>query len=87
MTPPKFSVAELGPYETSSGAIEYVKSFSDHSYPQTACGGASTNLSQLQNHSSIVQYVKTFQAEVTAAAGLARPLFFGETNSGGSHRT
>jgi len=50
--------------------------------PQSACGGAPTNLSVSQNHSGIVQYVSTFEDEVVAAGKLGRPLFFGETNSG-----
>lgn len=81
LQPPKWSVQELGPVEVSSGSLGYVKSFSDHSYPQSACGGASTNLQSLQSHSGIVSYTKGFAAEVTAANSAGKPLFFGETNS------
>lgn len=31
-------------------AIEFVKTFSIHSYPQSACGGASTDLNSLMSH-------------------------------------
>lgn len=37
----------------SSSAINYIKSFSRHSYPQSACGGASTNLQTLMSHSYV----------------------------------
>ncbi|AFR94233.2 hypothetical protein J008_02075 [Cryptococcus neoformans] len=82
LQPPKFSIQELGPLEQSSGSIDYVKSWADHAYPQSACGGSKTNLEGLQNHTTIMNFVKGFQAEVTAAKSLGeRPLFFGETNS------
>lgn len=82
LQPPKFSIQELGPLEQSSGSIDYVKSWADHAYPQSACGDSTTNLEGLQNHTTIVNFVKGFEAEVTAAKSLGeRPLFFGETNS------
>ncbi|WRT63343.1 uncharacterized protein IL334_000248 [Kwoniella shivajii] len=82
LQPPKFSIQELGPVEQSSGSIDYVRSWADHSYPQSACGTSKTNLETLQNHTTIVNYVKTFQPEVDAARSLGdRPLVFGETNS------
>ncbi|WVQ85122.1 hypothetical protein IAT38_007287 [Cryptococcus sp. DSM 104549] len=82
LQPPKFSIQELGPVEVSSGSLEYVKTWADHAYPQSACGSSTTNLESLQNHSSIVKFVAGFQSEVDAARSLGdRPLYFGETNS------
>ncbi|KAK8846543.1 hypothetical protein IAR55_005629 [Kwoniella newhampshirensis] len=82
LQPPKFSIQELGPVEQNAGTLNYVKSWADHSYPQSACGGSRTNLQTLQNHSNIVSYVATFQPEVNAANSYGpKPLFFGETNS------
>ncbi|TYJ54511.1 hypothetical protein B9479_004835 [Cryptococcus floricola] len=83
LQPPTFSIAELGPLEQSSGSLEYVRSWADHAYPQSACGDSTTDLESLQNHSSIVEFVMTFQGEVDAAdeLGEERPLVFGETNS------
>jgi hypothetical protein len=81
LQPPKFSIQELGPVEQSSGSITYVKSFSDHAYPQSACGGATTNLQSLMSHSNIVSFTKAFAPEVSAANKLSKPVFFGETNS------
>ncbi|OCF42885.1 hypothetical protein I317_03236 [Kwoniella heveanensis CBS 569] len=85
LQPPKFSIQELAPKEVESGAIQYIKSWADHAYPQSACGGSKTNLETLQNHTAIVKFVETFRPEVDTAAGLGdgniRPLIFGETNS------
>ncbi|KAH8107834.1 hypothetical protein BXZ70DRAFT_1003265 [Cristinia sonorae] len=59
----------------------FLKSISRHSYPQSACGGASTNLPNLMSHSGIVSYTKQYKSEAasTHAAGLR--YFLGETNS------
>lgn len=34
-----------------SAALSTIKTISRHSYPQSACGGASTNLTKLMSHS------------------------------------
>ncbi|ODN78183.1 hypothetical protein L198_07972 [Cryptococcus wingfieldii CBS 7118] len=83
LQPPAFSIAELGPLEQAAGSLGYVRSWADHAYPQSACGGATTDLESLQNHSGIVKFVGTFRGEVDAAeeVGEGRPLVFGETNS------
>lgn len=81
LEPPTWSVQELGPVEVSSGSAQYLRSFSDHSYPQSACGGGATNLPSLMNHSTIVSYTHRFNSEVAAAAKVGKPIFFGETNS------
>ncbi|KAJ3487680.1 hypothetical protein NLI96_g3377 [Meripilus lineatus] len=62
--------------------IRFLRSISRHSYPQSACGGASTNLPNLMSHSGIVSYTRQYQSEAasTHAAGLR--YFLGETNSG-----
>ena len=48
---PTWSTAGLVPMLGS--AVNFVKTFSGHSYPQSACGGASTNLQSLLSHSSV----------------------------------
>lgn len=82
LQPPTFAIAKLGPLETSTGKIKYVKDFCDHAYPQSACGGSTTNLPNLMSHANIVKFVKGFQPEVNAARTAGRPVVFGETNSG-----
>lgn len=77
LRPPSFSVEELGPLEQSSDALKYVKSYSDHAYPQSACAGSTTNLTEVQNHTNVVEFVRKFEPEVVAAGKLGRPLFFG----------
>lgn len=64
----------------SDGAA-LLKSLSRHSYPQSACGGASTDLPSLMSHSGIVSYTRQYQSEAaqTHAAGIK--YFLGETNS------
>jgi hypothetical protein len=49
LQPPKWSTAGLVPLLGT--AISNLKTFSGHSYPQSACGGASTNLANLMSHS------------------------------------
>ncbi|EMD37598.1 glycoside hydrolase family 79 protein [Gelatoporia subvermispora B] len=61
--------------------IANVKTVSRHSYPQSACGGASTNLEELMSHSGIVSYVTGFESEAAATYAAGKPYFFGETNS------
>lgn len=63
------------------GAISYVKTFSGHSYPQSACGGAATNLQALMSHSGIVSYTKQYAIEANSAHGQNKRYFLGETNS------
>jgi hypothetical protein len=81
LQPPKFAVQKLAPREQNSGQLPMVRDFADHSYPQSACGGAKTDLVKLQNHTNTAQYVKTFQPEVVAAHAVNKSLVFGETNS------
>ncbi|OCB89325.1 hypothetical protein A7U60_g3526 [Sanghuangporus baumii] len=76
---PRWSIAGLIPI--LGDAIAFVKTFSGHSYPQSACGGASTNLSNLMSHSGIVSYTSQYAAEAEAAHGVGKSYFLGETNS------
>ncbi|KAI0058148.1 hypothetical protein BV25DRAFT_1811257 [Artomyces pyxidatus] len=69
-------IPRLGP------AINHTKTFSGHSYPQSACGGASTNLQSLMSHSGIVSYTSQYKSEAAAAHAQGKPYFLGETNSG-----
>ncbi|KAI0780147.1 glycoside hydrolase superfamily [Fomes fomentarius] len=64
-----------------SAALNTIKSISRHSYPQSACGGASTNLPNLMSHSGIHSYVQQFKAEATVARNAGKRFFLGETNS------
>ncbi|EIW63157.1 uncharacterized protein TRAVEDRAFT_26555 [Trametes versicolor FP-101664 SS1] len=64
-----------------SAALNTIKTISRHSYPQSACGGASTNLPNLMNHAGIVSYVNQYKAEATAAHNAGKKFFLGETNS------
>ncbi|KAA1472941.1 glycoside hydrolase family 79 protein [Dentipellis sp. KUC8613] len=76
---PSWSTANLVPLLGS--AISHVKTFSGHSYPQSACGGASTNLQTLMSHSGIVSYTRQYKSEAAAAHAQGKPYFLGETNS------
>ena len=80
LQPPNWAIAKLAPSEGPSG--RYVKSFSGHSYPQSACGGASTNLQSLMSHSGIVTYTAKYSIEAKAAKAIGKPYVLGETNSG-----
>ncbi|THH09286.1 hypothetical protein EW145_g2135 [Phellinidium pouzarii] len=62
-------------------AITFVKTFSGHSYPQSACGGAATNLETLMSHSGIVSYTKQYSTEANSAHARGKRYFLGETNS------
>ncbi|TFK81382.1 glycoside hydrolase family 79 protein [Polyporus arcularius HHB13444] len=64
-----------------SAALNTIKTISRHSYPQSACNGASTNLTSLMSHSGIVKYVSQYKAEATAAHNAGKKFFLGETNS------
>ncbi|KAI0633644.1 hypothetical protein C8Q77DRAFT_1057947 [Trametes polyzona] len=64
-----------------SAALNTIKTISRHSYPQSACGGSSTNLPNLMNHAGIVSYVNQYKAEATAAHNAGKRFFLGETNS------
>ena len=79
LQPPTWSVSNLAPKEGS--ALSTVKSFSDHSYPQSACGGASTDLASLMSHSGIVSYTSRFKVEAAAAHNVNKRFYLGETNS------
>ncbi|KAK1229484.1 hypothetical protein PQX77_007454 [Marasmius sp. AFHP31] len=90
----RWSIAGL--VSSLGDALSKVKSFSGHSYPQSACGGASTNLQNLMTHSvlsprdidaiklrrGIVSYTKKYKADATAVHGAGKRYFLGETNSG-----
>ncbi|KAJ8523517.1 hypothetical protein ONZ45_g96 [Pleurotus djamor] len=76
---PTWSTAGLIPMLGS--AIGFVKTFSGHSYPQSACGGAATNLQALMSHSSIVSYTSRYRSEAAAAHNVGKRYFLGETNS------
>ncbi|KAI8813802.1 Phosphopantetheine attachment site-containing protein [Cladochytrium replicatum] len=54
----------------STGADKYVTSLGEHSYPQSACGGASTNLTNLMSHKSIVSYCAQYASESYAARSI-----------------
>ncbi|KAJ9245055.1 CAZyme family GH79 [Paecilomyces variotii] len=71
-----FSVEELVAREGASAS--YVRSFSEHYYPQS---GSTANLTDLMSHSSIVSGVSAFEDDINAASSLDKPFVFGETNS------
>ncbi|KAF8584898.1 glycoside hydrolase family 79 protein [Ramaria rubella] len=79
LSPPTWSTAELIPQIPN--ALSDIVSFSGHSYPQSACGGASTDLQTLQSHTGIVSYTSRYRAEATAAHNAGKRYFLGETNS------
>ncbi|KAF9076614.1 hypothetical protein BDP27DRAFT_1210210 [Rhodocollybia butyracea] len=62
-------------------SISTVRSVSEHSYPQSACNGAATNLMTLMSHSDIVSYTAGFSADAASAHAAGVRYFFGETNS------
>ncbi|KAI0768691.1 glycoside hydrolase superfamily [Trametes elegans] len=64
-----------------SAALDTIKTISHHSYPQSACGGASTDLPKLMSHPGIVSYVSQYKAEASAAHNAGKRFFLGETNS------
>ncbi|KAI0069506.1 hypothetical protein K474DRAFT_1108648 [Panus rudis PR-1116 ss-1] len=64
-----------------SDGARFLKSISRHSYPQSACGGASTNLPNLMSHSGIVSYTRQYQSEASQTHNLGLRYFLGETNS------
>ncbi|KAI0259233.1 glycoside hydrolase family 79 protein [Gloeopeniophorella convolvens] len=76
---PTWSTAGLIPRLGS--AIAHTRTFSGHSYPQSACGGASTDLQTLMSHQSIVSYVAQYKSEAAAAHAQGKRYFLGETNS------
>lgn len=85
LQPPKWSIANLAPAESSSGSLQYVKTFANHYYPQSACGGSTTNLPALMNHTTISRGIKgSGSPEVAAARSAGRPAYLAETNSGRS---
>ncbi|WWC66094.1 uncharacterized protein I303_108716 [Kwoniella dejecticola CBS 10117] len=81
LQPPKFSVQELAPLEQGNGTLNIVKTFADHAYPQSACGGSKTDLATLMDHARIKTFVDSFSPEVEAASAVNKPIVFGETNS------
>ncbi|KAJ3808016.1 hypothetical protein F5876DRAFT_46898 [Lentinula aff. lateritia] len=62
-------------------SIGNVRTVSEHSYPQSACGGATTNLQTLMSHSGIVSYTAGFKDDATSAHAAGVRYFLGETNS------
>ncbi|OCF73199.1 hypothetical protein I204_06429 [Kwoniella mangroviensis CBS 8886] len=81
LEPPKFSVQELAPQEQGNDTLHIVKTFADHAYPQSACGGSKTDLATLMEHSRVKAFVDEFKPEVEAAVAVGKPIVFGETNS------
>jgi hypothetical protein len=63
----------------NSTAIQYVKTFDSHHYPQS---GSTSNLSSLMNHAETVARIAKFEGEIAAAKGKDKIHVFGETNSG-----
>ncbi|KAF5393616.1 hypothetical protein D9757_000409 [Collybiopsis confluens] len=63
-------------------SIGNVRSVSEHSYPQSACNGATTNLQTLLSHSNIVSYTAGFKSDAASAHAAGVRYFLGETNSG-----
>jgi hypothetical protein len=82
LQPPKYAIADLAPAEKTAGQTGLVQSYADHAYPQSACGGSTTNLQFLQSHTNIVNFVKGFAPEIAAARAQGIDHVFGETNSG-----
>ncbi|KAJ3386601.1 hypothetical protein HDU84_001454 [Entophlyctis sp. JEL0112] len=76
-----WSIANLAPKEVSGGSLDYVSSFGEHGYPQSACSGATTNLTTLMLHSDIVSYTKRYIAESAAARAVSKDFYISETNS------
>jgi len=76
---PTWGTAELIPKLTTG--VPFIKSFSGHSYPQSACGGAATNLTTLMSHTSIVSYTSRYKSEAAAAHNINKNYFLAETNS------
>ncbi|KAJ4472077.1 hypothetical protein J3R30DRAFT_1026502 [Lentinula aciculospora] len=62
-------------------SISNVRSVSEHSYPQSACGGATTDLQTLMSHSGIVSYTAGFKTDADSALAAGLRYFLGETNS------
>lgn len=62
-------------------ALEYVKTYGQHSYPQSACGGAATYLNTLMSHTNIYSYLKAFWFDATYATAQGKPYIISETNS------
>ncbi|GJJ07592.1 hypothetical protein Clacol_001795 [Clathrus columnatus] len=79
LSPPTWGTAELIP--KIPNALSSIISFSGHSYPQSACGGASTNLQALQSHTGIISYTSQYKVEAAAAHAIGKHYFLGETNS------
>lgn len=73
------SFSNQGLIAVEGKAIEYVKTYSSHNYPQSA---STANLSLLMSHTGIASEISPFKSEVSAAASIHKPLVFGETNSG-----
>lgn len=74
----EFNNKDLASNETTA-ALEYVKTFDSHHYPQS---GPSSNLTSLMNHAEIVSRAAAFKGEVAAAKSKGKIHVFGETNSG-----
>ncbi|SMQ46611.1 unnamed protein product [Zymoseptoria tritici ST99CH_3D7] len=73
----EFNNKDLASNETTA-ALEYVKTFDSHHYPQS---GPSSNLTSLMNHAEIVSRAAAFKGEVAAAKSKGKIHVFGETNS------
>jgi len=80
--PSAYSVQAFAPKLKASASAIYNKVFAGHGYPQSACGGASTNLKNLMTHSNIVSFTAAYKPEVVAARAAGAEYHIGETNSG-----
>ncbi|KAJ1561134.1 hypothetical protein HK405_004834 [Cladochytrium tenue] len=76
-----WSIAQIVPYVSANGTTALVTSFGEHSYPQSACGGAATNLTALMNHPTIVSYCTQYASESAAARSIGKHYYISETNS------
>ena len=72
--PPTWGAAELIATENST-VKEYVATYAHHNYP----GGS---IQSLMTHSTTVNNIRSFDADVAAALAIRKPYVFGETNSG-----
>ena len=81
--PSLYNVSNLIKYEDPL-ALETVKTFSHHNYPQSTYFADSVNLEALMKHQNIVENVGTFKADVEVARSVGWEYVLGETNSGNS---
>ncbi|CZR51750.1 uncharacterized protein PAC_01627 [Phialocephala subalpina] len=78
--PSLYNASNLIKYEDPL-ALETVKTFSHHNYPQSTYFADSVNLEALMKHQNIVENVGTFKTDVEVARSVGWEYVFGETNS------